>query len=167
MTDPTAHDDPFPDRAHDHAQCVTAALARAEELCQARGARLTGLGREVLGLVWEVHHPVGAYDLIERMSQGRRPVAPATVYRALDFLREQGLVHRIDSLNAFIGCASPDRRHEAQFLICRGCRNVAEVSDPDLALVLERAATRAGFRLEHRTVELSGLCRAGAGDGQG
>lgn len=167
MIDAPAADDPFPDRAHDHARCVTAALDRAEQLCQARGAKLTGLRRQVLALVLEVRHPVGAYDLIERMSAGQRRVAPPTVYRALDFLREQGLVHRIDSLNAFIGCASPGRGHEAQFLICRGCRNVAEISDPDLAEVLERAASRAGFRLEQRTVELSGLCRACAGGASG
>lgn len=167
MIDPLTDHDPFPDLAHDHARCVTAALARAEELCAARGANLTGLRRQVLALVWEVHRPVGAYDLIERMSTGRRRVAPATVYRALDFLREQGLVHRIDSLNAFVGCTSPERGHEAQFLICRGCRNVAEISDPDLADVLERAATRAGFRVEQRTVELSGLCRACADGARG
>lgn len=167
MSDRAPRPDPFPDHGHDHERCVSSALAQAEQLCAAVGARLTGLRRQVLALVWEAHRPVGAYDLIERMSTDGRRVAPATVYRALDFLREQGLVHRIDSLNAFIGCASPGLGHEAQFLICRACRNVAEISDPQLAQVLDHAARAAGFRLEHRTIELSGLCRACAGAASG
>src|SRR5690606_10698879 len=89
---------------HDHEQCVSDALAAAEQVCERSGARLTPVRRGVLGLVWQSHRPMGAYDLLDTLARedDRRP-APPTVYRALDFLQEHGLVHRIASLNAFIG----------------------------------------------------------------
>ena len=90
---------------HDHDACVDDAMARAEAICGAQGARLTPMRRRVLELVWNGHRPRGAYDILEDLaSDGKKP-APLTVYRALDFLVEQGLVHRLESLNAFVGCA--------------------------------------------------------------
>ena len=105
---------------HDHNLFVDAALACARHLCNERGARLTPLREEVLQLVWQTHKPLGAYALLEQLSAHaapgtRRSVAPPTVYRALEFLREQGLVHRIDSLNAFIGCPHPRQPHQRFF----------------------------------------------------
>lgn len=143
---------------HDHGRCVDAALGRAERLCQARSVRLTHLRRRVLELVWQSHRPIGAYDILERLAAERGPVGPPTVYRALDFLAEQGLVHRLDSLNAFIGCSAPAEGHRAYFLICRGCRTVIELDDAQVALALSGAAARAGFSIESETVELAGAC---------
>ena len=89
---------------HDHDHCVANALAAAEQVCATRGLKLTPLRRRVLELVWAGHGPVGAYDLLQALAEGdARAVQPPTVYRALEFLREAGLVHRIDTLNAFIG----------------------------------------------------------------
>lgn len=151
--------DPFPADAHDHASCVDTAVAQARELCAGRGAKLTDLRRRVLELVWGSHAPVGAYDIMERLAAERGRVAPPTVYRALDFLAREGLVHRLDSLNAFVGCTAPRAEHRAVFLICRQCRNAAEVQDDDAVAGLERAAGRAGFRTHSVTVELAGTCR--------
>lgn len=151
-------DDPFPADAHDHTRCVDSAVARASDLCAVRGARLTELRRRVLELVWASHAPVGAYDILERLAAERGRVAPPTVYRALEFLAREGLVHRLDSLNAFVGCAMPGAAHRAMFLICRRCRNAAEIQDPDAVAGLERAAGRAGFRADSVTVELAGTC---------
>src|SRR5277367_4850296 len=83
----------FPRHGHDHASCVDEAIAAADRVCVASGARLTDLRRQVLELVWRSHQPVGAYEILERLAadSGRR-AAPPTVYRALDFLLEQGLV---------------------------------------------------------------------------
>lgn len=154
-------DDPFPRAAHDHARCRDDALAQAAELCGRRGLRLTELRRRVLELVWDSHAPVGAYEILERLGDGgeeRRRAAPPTVYRALDFLSREGLVHRLDSLNAFVGCSAPEAAHRACFLICRGCRNAAELREPGLEGSLDRVAAAAGFAVERATVELAGLC---------
>ena len=95
------------------------------------------------------------YRLEARIGQG----GMSTVYRALDFLREQGLVHKIERLNAFIPCAEADHRHHAaQFLICRTCGRVVEMQDPDVASVLARAAKDAGFSISNATIEAEGLC---------
>lgn len=149
---------PFPEGKHDHRECVSDALAAARDLCQRRGARLTALRQRVLELVWGRHQPAGAYDILEELKADRRGAAPATVYRALDFLLEHGLVHRIESLNAFVGCGEPGQSHTGQFLICRRCRTVAEMDDVDVAGVLARSAAKTGFRVDRQTVELSGLC---------
>jgi Fur family zinc uptake transcriptional regulator len=148
----------FPAPSHDHHRCVADALDRAEAICAGRGVRLTGLRRQVLELVWESHGPIGAYDLLERLRGTRRGAAPPTVYRALDFLMEQGLVHRIARLNAFIGCAHPDAPHQGQFLICTRCGIAAELDEPEIARAIERRAKALDFRIEHQTVEVTGLC---------
>lgn len=149
---------PFPAPGHDHGRCVASAIARAETLCAARGARLTGLRRQVLELVWESHGPIGAYDLLDRLRGLRGGAAPPTVYRALDFLMEQGLVHRIARLNAFVGCDHPDAPHQGQFLICTDCGTAAELNEPDIATAIDRRAASLGFRVDQRTVEVTGLC---------
>lgn len=150
--------DPFARPRHDHAACLAHAVAEAERVCAARGARLTAIRRRVLEIVWEGHGPLGAYDILERLSAERRRIAPPTVYRALDFLTDQGLVHRIESSNAFVGCAQPGAPHRAHFLICGRCGDAAELDDAQLRGALARVAERAGFAVERETVELKGLC---------
>lgn len=150
----------FPPARHDHAACVAEALDRAERLCAARGERLTELRRQVLQLVWAGHAPQGAYDILDALGRTRGRVAPPTVYRALDFLQAQGLIHRIESLNAFIGCPIPEARHSGQFFICRACRTAAELDVRAIDRAVDREAGRLGFAIEQRTVELLGLCRA-------
>ncbi len=150
--------DPFAEPRHDHAACVAAAIAEAERVCGARRARLTPIRRRVLEIIWEGHGPVGAYDILEKLSAERRRAAPPTVYRALDFLSEHGLVHRIESSNAFIGCGQPGAAHRAHFLLCAECGEAAELDDPSLRDALAHVARRAGFAVERETVELKGLC---------
>lgn len=150
----------FPDPRHDHAACAAHALDAAEALCASRRERLTSIRRQVLEIVWRGHHPVGAYDILAAMQVAAgRKVAPPTVYRALEFLQQQGLVHRIESLNAFVGCQDPGRPHAVQFMICRTCRTAVEIHDPRIADALSAAAEAAGFTAQDRVVELSGLCR--------
>ena len=144
--------------AHNHDSCVANAMATAEELCRQRGLRFTALRRRVLMLVWDSHKPVGAYDILDSLSAEGRPAAPPTVYRALDFLIEAGLVHRLDSLNAFIGCPDPARSHAGQFLICRQCRTVVELDDRDIDTLVEDKAKELGFSAVHQMLEIQGLC---------
>ncbi|HVC62019.1 MAG TPA: Fur family transcriptional regulator [Acetobacteraceae bacterium] len=135
-------------------------LHRAGEICAARGARLTDLRREVLGLILDAGGPAGAYDLLGRLRGSRGGAAPPTVYRALDFLVEQGLVHKLERLSAFVGCVAQAQEHAAQFLICRSCGRVTELEDHQLEHALADAAERLGFTVGKATIEAEGQCAA-------
>lgn len=145
---------------HDHTKCVTDALAAARELCARRGERFTELRGRVLELVWDSHRPIGAYAVLERLKADGRSAAPPTVYRALEFLMAAGLVHRIESLNAYVGCVHPGERHASQFLICKSCGTALELDEPAVGTALAQAADKRGFKIERRVVELSGSCAA-------
>lgn len=149
---------PFPDRSHDHDACVKKAVEVAQEICTRRNVRLTPLRQRVFELVWGSRRPVGAYDILGVLQTERGGAAPPTVYRALEFLLENALIHRIESSNSFVGCAKPGRDHAWQFLICRACGRVAEISDTDLDEAISAAAEIAGFTIQRRTIELGGLC---------
>ena len=152
---------PFARPRHDHDHCVANALAAAEQVCATRGLKLTPLRRRVLELVWAGHGPVGAYDLLQALAEGdSRAVQPPTVYRALEFLREAGLVHRIDALNAFIGCDRAGVPHSGQVLVCRQCQSVVEVDDPAIAQALTERAAALGFLPDAGPLEIKGLCPA-------
>ncbi len=148
----------FADPGHDHERCVSGAMAAAVALCRDRGVRLTGTRQRVLELVWAEHRPVGAYELLAALGRDGHPAAPPTVYRALEFLVMQGLVHRIESMNAFVGCPEPGQPHRGQFLICRLCGASAELYDEQVDRAVRRSAVEAGFSIEQSTVEVLGLC---------
>ena len=147
-----------PDPLHDHGRCVGEALERAEAVCAARGARLTELRRRVLELVWQGHAPAGAYEVLEGLRADGRRADPPTVYRALEFLMQQGLVHRIESRNAYAGCANPQESHHAQYLLCETCGDAIEVEIGGLARRVEKQAAEIGFDVAVQTVEAHGIC---------
>lgn len=152
---------------HDHSHCVDRAVDVAISLCARRGVRLTALRRRVLELVWRSHKPVGAYEVLDWLkSEDQRSAAPPTVYRALEFLLEQKLIHRIESLNAFVGCVDPSRQHTAQYLICTGCGMVKELEDAAVAQAIGAQAAAQGFVVETQTVEVHGRCGACAKAGR-
>jgi Fur family zinc uptake transcriptional regulator len=151
---------------HDHRHCISDALQRAEALCEQRGVRLTPIRRRVLELVWDSHAPIGAYAILDQLKINDRAAAPPTVYRALDFLLEQGLVHRLESLNAFIGCDHPEDRHISQFLICTQCRQAIEVADKRIVQAATACAEQQGFSLSRVTLEIEGICSRCAADGR-
>lgn len=137
---------------------LAATLDRAAAQCAARGAQLTPLRRQVLRLVLSAQQPMGAYALLDRLREERGVAAPPTVYRALDFLLEQGLVHKLERLNAFLPCVEAGHTHPHQFLICGQCGATTELADHAVAHALEAAAARAGFKPARMTVEVEGLC---------
>lgn len=149
---------PIPSPGHDHDGCAARALAQAENAAHARGVRLTPLRHYVLEMLLSSHKPLGAYDVLAALAREDSPARPSppTVYRALDFLIEQGFVHRVVSRNAFVACFSPGKPHRAHLLICRACGQVGEMADRNLEDALDDAAGR--FRTEQEYVELSGLC---------
>ncbi|WP_343559902.1 Fur family transcriptional regulator [Kiloniella sp. b19] len=148
----------FDGHSHDHKTCVSEALKSARSLCETRGARLTPIRQQVLELIWNCHKPVGAYDLLASLSKDGEKVAPPTVYRALDFLLEQGLIHRIESLNAYVGCPHPETEHSSLFLICRTCQHAAEVHDQRLFQKLSDTIAGIGFAQEQQVLEIRGIC---------
>lgn len=145
---------------HNHQHCVSDALKHAKSLCKSQGQRLTPIRELVLRLVWQSHKPLGAYELLPRLAEAGFNSAPPTVYRALDFLQELGLIHRISSMNAFIGCTQPDHPHPTAFMICRTCRTAAELDTTALEVLFNSSANNQGFRIEQQSVELLGLCQS-------
>ena len=142
---------------HDHEACITDAMAKAEQVCQQQGQRFTNLRRRVFELVWYHHRPIGAYEVLDLLQRDGR-AAPPTVYRALDFLLEIGLVHRIASLNAYVGCIQPHLTHDGQFFICSACKSYAELDDSAINDAIAKSAAAHGFSVRQHTVEIMGLC---------
>ena len=143
---------------HDHSGCIHKAIETAERLCMERGARLTPIRKKVLELIWESHRAVKAYDLLERMRPFDCAAKPATVYRALDFLSDHGLIHRVESLNAFIGCVCSESQHEQLLLICMQCHEVEERSGEGVMEAVAWELEQAGFIHHRKAIEIHGVC---------
>jgi Fur family zinc uptake transcriptional regulator len=158
------HADPNAHAGHAHA--AGDLIAQAERLCAERRLQLTPLRRRVFEALAGSEAPLGAYDLVERLGVERR-VAPISVYRALDFLIEAGLIHRIATQNSYLPCQHSHDTHEATlFLVCKTCGHVDEVSSPDVARGINGTAAAAGFRTGHQPVEIAGECQTCQGGGR-
>jgi Fe2+/Zn2+ uptake regulation proteins len=150
---------------HDHSRCAASILAHAEEATAAAGARLTPVRRRTLEILLEEHRALGAYEVLERLAQEGFGNKPPVAYRALDFLVEQGLAHRIRRLNAFTACMHPGEAHAPAFLICSRCGVVAEAPAEPVRAALDAAAAQLGFEIERTNIEAVGLspaCREAA-----
>ncbi len=143
---------------HNHEQCVSEALGVAENLCLVRGVHLTPIRHQVLELIWESHKAVKAYELLDRIKPLQQAAKPATIYRALDFLIEQGLIHRVESLNAFIGCRCSGHPHDLLLLICKLCNEVEERLAPKVMAALSQEFSQAGFVVHSKAIEAQGIC---------
>lgn len=144
---------------HDHSACIKGALHTASHVCEARGTRLTPLRQQVLEALWGTHQAQGAYDVLNALNKkAKKKLAPLSVYRALDFLVAEGLVHRIESLNAYVGCPHPEQSHALQFLICGECRLVVELDESKINRTLAASAQVHGFTPTRTVVEVIGLC---------
>jgi Fur family zinc uptake transcriptional regulator len=147
--------DPLGFANHDHTSCVSSALAAADTACATRKVQLTPVRRRVLEILLESHAAMGAYDVLARLDAEGLGSKPPVAYRALTFLVDQGFVHRIERLNAFIACAHPGAIHDPAFMICRGCGTVAE-AQADAAM--NKTAAQSGFQVEQTVIEAEGLC---------
>ena len=150
---------PLASTPHDHEHCVQHALHCAQTLCTQQKLRLTPLRLRVLELVWQSHKPLGAYDILAILNthDGRNP-APPTVYRALDFLLKQRLIHRIASKNSFIGCAHPENPQNCLFFLCENCHSAIEVNHNPVQTALNTVAQQLGFHSQQQSIEVLGLC---------
>jgi Fur family transcriptional regulator, zinc uptake regulator len=149
----------FPAPDHDHGRCTADALQHAERVCAKRSQKFTPIRRQVLEALLSSHRPLGAYEVIEELAKTTSRPAPITVYRALDFLMENGLVHRIESRNAFLACAHDhDEAAMVAFLICERCGLVGEVPASPVAQSLNASARSTGFTPRMSIVEITGVC---------
>lgn len=143
---------------HNHALCIEEALLQAQHVCEQEGERFTDLRRQVFELIWAEHKPVKAYDLLAALASKRSGVAPPTVYRTLEFLQAQGLIHKLESLNAFMGCSHPGKEHQGHFLICENCEEVRELEVSSFNQSVDEIEAAQRFRVKRMTVELFGVC---------
>jgi Fur family zinc uptake transcriptional regulator len=145
-------------REHDHRLCQRQLLSAASRLCEKRKLRLTLRRRQVLEILLASHQPMGAYEILAQLNRldPEDSKAPPIVYRALEFLMAEGLIHRIESRNAFISCGQPGHPCAAQFLICRDCERVAELESNVPGLLAE--ANSLGFEVDHSVIEITGVC---------
>ncbi|WP_347558687.1 Fur family transcriptional regulator [Robbsia sp. KACC 23696] len=168
---PTAEGGPATDHGHDHAhphhdagapglsdEAVEAELATAEAFCQRRGERLTPIRRKVLGLLLSSGRATKAYTLLDEMRKVHSGSAPPTVYRALDFLLSVGLVHRVESINAFAACHDLTHCHHGMLLVCQQCGAVQEMHEPEIERVLFERIKLSGYKLASDAAELKGIC---------
>jgi len=151
------------DHTHDHDHDLkpderALRLAEAQALCTEAGERMTSSRLRTYGLILEANAPVKAYDVIDRFHPDGA-AKPPTVYRALSFLEQMGLIHRIESLNAFVACETRNEKHTAGFLLCDCCGQSVEIAIPNVSDI-QGSAGKAGFSLNHITLEARGLCAA-------
>lgn len=148
-------------------QMVEAGLLAAERTCEERGIRFTPIRRTVLEALWQSAQPVSAYDLLHILAvRLGRQLSPPTVYRALEFLQEQKLAFRIETINAFVPCALPDCGHTRVFFLCEDCGSSTEVGNPEIEALFATDAAALGFRIGRRVVELQGTCASCSAIGQ-
>ncbi len=143
---------------HNHRGCVDHALQTAEQICLKKDVRLTAIRRNVLELICANHKAIGAYELLDLFRAQDPKAKPVTIYRALDFLMEAGLVHKIESLNAFIGCLQAEAQHKSAILICDQCKNAYEIDATSVYESIFSLSEAVQFRPQYLTLELHGLC---------
>jgi len=151
------------EHTHDHEHALKpsdrdARLAEAQSLCVEAGERMTSSRLRTFELILEANGPIKAYDVIDRFHPDSA-AKPPTVYRALSFLEQMGLIHRIESLNAFVACDTRNHKHTAGFLLCDCCGQSVEIAIPNVHDI-EISAGKAGFKVNHITLEARGLCQA-------
>ncbi|MGH8042924.1 MAG: transcriptional repressor [Rudaea sp.] len=152
MSAKTAH-------SHHHTHNAKAFVREVADACAQRGLRLTEIRQQVLELVAASPKPVKAYDLLDRLKNDRSNAAPPTVYRALDFLIDNGFIHKLQSINAYVGCHHPSVVHQVPFLICDVCELATEVCDERVSGLLSAQARALGFRARAQTLEVHGVCK--------
>jgi len=144
---------------HHHSHNAKGFVREVSAACEKRGLRLTEIRLQVLELIAASDKPVKAYDLLDRLKDDRSNAAPPTVYRALDFLLENGFIHKLESINAYVSCHHPSVAHHVPFLICDECESATEICDERVARLLSDQAKALGFQARAQTLEVHGKCK--------
>ncbi len=142
-----------------HKHCISNALQAGNDICRRNSLRFTDTRRQVLEIIWENHKPAKAYDILYKLKTSKGVVQPPTIYRALNFLEGNGLIHRINSLNAYIGCSHPSEYQHCNFLICTDCEEIIECHNPALNKAISSTANSNHFSFQNACVEIQGICK--------
>jgi Fur family zinc uptake transcriptional regulator len=144
---------------HVHPHDAKRFVKEVAAVCEMRGLRLTEIRMQVLELIADAEKPVKAYDLLDKLKDDRSNAAPPTVYRALDFLIENGFIHKLQSINAYVSCHHPSVVHQVPFLICDVCESADEICDERVSGLLSDQAKAHGFKTHSQTLEVHGVCK--------
>lgn len=142
-----------------HDLCVENALKQAEMVCENKGIRFTEIRKKILAMVWQNHGAAKAYDILDKLRQKDISTKPPTVYRALDFLMEHNLIHKLNSLNAYVGCSHPLEPCACYFLICYICGHVHECCNETITSAILETTHHYQFKAKHVTLEIEGKCQ--------
>ena len=145
-------------KRHSHTKCIKDALSNAEQICTERGCKLTPTRKKVLQLIWTSHKPIKAYDILAQLSSDDFIEKPPTVYRALEFLLDNNLIHRIESQNTYIGCNVDHSSMDSKFFICDECDEVEELTESNFNKALIDVSEKQGFTPSLVNVEIHGTC---------
>lgn len=142
---------------------INKALAQAEHQCNAAGVKLTDKRKKILSTLLRSQTSLSAYDIVNSIRDEHKEVMPPmSVYRILDFLENENLVHKLSSTNKYVACShiACDHAHDVpQFLICRQCGTVKEISiKKDIINALEASVHNAGYHLQSPQLELDCRC---------
>lgn len=150
---------PFLPHEHNHGLCIERALSRARAVCEERGVRFTELRERVFREIASSHKPLGAYDIIDRLAVDSKRLAPISVYRIIEVLEAAGLVHRLESKNAYFACHS-DHDHAAASLVllCVACGRVAETDAPGARDAIACVTQNSNFQVADAVLEIKGRC---------
>ena len=142
-----------------HKSCIEEAISKADLICKDKGLRFTELRRRILEIIWAGHGPAKAYEILDELKGCSASAKPPTVYRTLDFLLESGLIHRLTSLSAYVGCSHPLRHNNCYFLICKDCGEIKECCSSELTNTILDNADKSKFASGQITLEIEGKCR--------
>jgi len=135
-------------------------LEHVSSVCKDRGVRFTPQRKRVFELISTNKSASSAYNLLEQLKESEPQAKPPTIYRALDFLLEQGFIHKVESNNSFISCCScGQNKHYSQLLVCDQCGNVVELQDDNLMTLLAGNAENQGFKITNHVIETHGTCK--------
>jgi len=133
-------------------------LRKAKKYCDEHRQRLTKPRMQVLKIIASSSKPLGAYDILKSLGKVIKNPKPPTVYRAIEFWKEHGFVHRIESLNAYVSCEAEHRHKGAQFMVCDDCGTVIEAHVCELPSALKDRAIQNTFTPFRWNVEIHGVC---------
>lgn len=144
----------------DHDKCIEKALIEADQVCLEKNLRFTSLRKRVFAIVSKNHSPIKAYDILELLQKEDSSAKPSTVYRTLDFLLENGLVHKLHSSNSYAACSHPKEAHgQCYFLICEKCNNIKECCNSGIITKeIHNIADKNNFKANNISIEIKGVC---------
>lgn len=143
---------------HTHHKCIDEAIKKAKALCHANKVFLTPLRQAILELIWQSHSPLKAYDILKQLKATNSSARPITIYRSLDFLIENKMIHKIESQNSFFGCSHPGEHRNCYFTICQKCRAVKELCNDEFSSRIQEQIKKSNFQTKNIILEIQGLC---------